>query len=161
MEQELDYISLRLPKKMAEQVRQMNDNYNLQLEVIKQYFDGEKSFIRTQFSEMDESVLSYRAYLLKIREAFAAAQNENNDKHNAIWEEIGKGVPSLKEKVGAIMKELLPLQNDIQIISKAVDQVSTYKLENMLKIVKEVRNMSAEEVKMFTMLAENFKNPQP
>ena len=155
-----EYTSVYLTKEDKVQFEANKDNYDLQLNIINKYFTSEKKWIKDEMQQIDDNLLQYRALLLRTREAVKEAQNEHYDKINDFWDEIAKGIPSFKDKVEKITEKISPILFELEKIKNMLNNVSTYQLEGIMKLVSTFSNMSNKDKEFFMILFEHSKNKE-
>lgn len=152
-----EFISLYLPKDLIKQLEGFKDNYKLQSDVIKTFYESEKNNLKQELSQLDDELLKYKAYLLKSRELYKEASDLHYQKLEEFWNEVYKGLPEFKNKVKNISDSLIPLTEELSKVKKAIEGISTYEIKNLIEIVTLVDNLSPEKIKMFNYLIDNFK----
>lgn len=133
------------------------DNYDLQLSIINQYFESEKNWIKSEMQQIDDNLLQYRALMLKTREAVKEAHKEHYDKINDFWDDISKSIPSFRQKVENINKELKPIVSELQQIKTLINDTSTYSLERIMLLVDKFSSMTEKDKEFFMVLFEHSK----
>lgn len=156
-ENKTEIISLWVTPEDAKRIKDNQDNYTLQQTVINELFTKEKKWLETELVQMDDEVLKYRSSLLRIREEFGKAYQEHVKKQEDLWNDIHKSVPSFQSKVQSIVRELEPLSAEVSRIDKALEKVSTYRIKEMLEVVKLIESLDSNKLAMFNSLVENFK----
>src|SRR5688572_20798439 len=85
-----------LPKSLAEKVKQITDGKLLELEILK-YAEESKSSLRQDIESIEEDVLQYRAFMVKAKNAFKEAKDEQLDASYALWEKFEDDLKGLRD----------------------------------------------------------------
>ena len=160
IQERTESVWFHLTKEDKIQFEANKDNYDLQLNIINKYFESEKKWIKDEMQQIDDNLLQYRALLLKTREVVKEAQSEHYDKINEFWDEISKGIPSFNVKIKNITKELSPILSELGKIKDLINSVSTYQLDNIMKLVNTFSNMPKKDKEFFMILFEHSKNKE-
>jgi archaellum component FlaC len=143
-EKEYTYV----PKRLVKLLQDSEDHEKIILEFI----DESKREVRQNLESLDEDLLQYRAMMAKSKQAFREAKDEQCNAMYELWESYEPELGKVRKMASNLAKELAPIKNAVLDLQKTIDGVSTYSLEKMVEIVKQVGSMSDDEKDMFKML---------
>ena len=67
-----EYVPLYVTPEDKRRIEASRDNYALQMEIVKEIFATDKSFLKTEMEQVQDELLKYRALLLTIRQEYFA-----------------------------------------------------------------------------------------
>ena len=149
-----------LPKKLADKVKGYQEEGKPYENIILQYLDESKNEVKSNLETLDEDVLQYKALMVKAKNAFKEAKEEQLSQSYEIWEDFDKELVSVRSKVEEMKNTISPIKSEIEDIKKLLDGVSSWEIEKFLEVIKEVSNYLAYEgdtAKILRFLFDNYK----
>jgi archaellum component FlaC len=137
-----------VPKRLVKLLQDSEDHEK----IIFEFIDESKREVRQNLESLDEDLLQYRAMMAKSKQAFREAKDEQCNAMYELWESYEPELGKVRTMAKNVAKELAPIKNAVLDLQKTIDGVSTYSLEKMVEIVKQVGSMSDDEKDMFKML---------
>lgn len=148
-----------LPKELAARIKELEGLEALETE-IKKYVAETYSSLKIDVESMDEEIVQYRAYMIKARDAFKKAKDEELDAFYGLWEKYDTDLGKVRQYVASAKKELQPLLDELKEVKKAVEGVETWGLERLTKAVKGAADLYGQEKEMFMFLVNNWRKPK-
>lgn len=152
MEKEYVYI----PKVIADKIKGVEDITTIE-NAIKEYVEQNKKELQDYIEGMDEDMLYFRAMMIKARESFKKAKDEELSAYYSLWEKFDEDRIEIRKKVTAIKEELTPLILEITELKKLCQSVDTWGISNLVESVSKLKNLYGTEKQMFEFLVNNFK----
>lgn len=153
------YISLYLPEKLADKIESIKDD-SLKEEEIMKFFDRSKEEIKSQLECLEEDVIRYKGLMISARNSFKEAKNEELNANYELWEKFDKDLSTVREKVGNIKNELIPLKKELQEVNNLIGTIQDWKLKDFLKTLSEINEILSydnNKNRMIKFLMDNFK----
>lgn len=136
--------------KRDEQVKVLNDY----IETIK---ESSKKEFKANLESLEEDVAIYTGLMLKVKQAFNKAKDEQLLASYELWEKFDKEIPSIKAKTEKITQELKPLQHAVNELDELFSKVNAYQLKGVVDTIKELGNLYGTQKQMIDFLVANFK----
>jgi len=152
-------------KEFAEKYKVLADNKNLneqRIAALNEYIEGvcnaAKQEFKSNLESLEEDVAIYTGLNLQVRQAFAKAKDEALSASLALWDEYEKELPSVRDKINKIVKELSPLKDELTTINDLLGKIKTYDIERVEKVIGNIAALHGKEKAMFDFLIKNFKS---
>jgi len=148
-----------LPKSIASQIKDLNDK-KMEEEIILKYIDESRSDIKHFLENLDDDLLQYRALMVKTRNAFKEAKEEQLQANYELWENFDKEMPSLQEKIDKVKKAIEPVSNQIKELNEALGNIRSYELKELLEVIKGISQYLGYDNnagKILKFLVKNYK----
>jgi chromosome segregation ATPase len=148
-----------LPKSIANQIKDLNDK-KMEEEIILKYIDESRSDIKNSLESLDDDLLQYRALMVKTRNAFKEAKEEQLQANYELWENFDKEMPSLQEKIDKVKKAIEPVSNQIKELNEALGDIRSYELKDLLEVIKGISQYLGYDNnagKILKFLVKNYK----
>ena len=152
MEKEYVYI----PKEIANKIKGVEDVTTIE-NAIKEYAAQNKKELESYIEGMGEDMLYFRAMMIKARDSFKKAKEEELNAYYSLWEKFDEDRVEIRKKVTAIKEELNPLIQEITELKKLCQSVDTWGISNLVESVSKFKNLYGTEKEMFEFLVNNFK----
>ena len=137
-------------EKRAEQIA-MFEKY---METVK---DQSKAEFKNNLQNLEEDVAIYTGLMLKVKQAFEKAKNEQLDASYKLWEKFDEEIPNIRQKTSQVISELNPLIGKLEEIDKLLSKIDTYNFERLITAIEKVNNLYGQNKEMFEFLIVNFK----
>lgn len=148
-----------LPKSLADKIKQIEDGRLLEAEIMR-YAEQSKENLRIETESIEGDVLQYRAYMVKAKNAFKEAKEEQLTAAYALWEKFEDDMKGLREYVTKAKGAIEPLKNELLQVKQLMGEVDKWGIRELLSIVKELNsNYYSESNNMLRFLLNNYKKP--
>ncbi len=157
---EKEYIYL--PKDLVKKIKDLEDNKLIE-QAIDEYFEETKRDLKVNLEEIDDRVLEYRGLMVKAKNEFKKAKEEQIEASYILWEEFDKEMPSIRTKIEALKNEISPITKELKELSIELNKVKTWEIKDLLEIVKEVSkylDYNNDTGNILKFLFENYKRPE-
>lgn len=155
LEEEKDLVWL--PKSLAAQVKEIESPKQMEALIFK-YIDESREDVKLNLETLDDCLITYKAQMINARNKFEEAKNKELEANYAMWEKFEEERPKIQQKVKSLIDELKPLQDELKELKKTLDQVQTYDIERLIKVMKEVNgNFYGETGDILKFLFNNYK----
>lgn len=151
-------------KEFAEKYKALEgkkETREMQIAVFEEYMNKVQSQARSDFKAnletLDEDSAIFSGLMLKVKQSFEKAKNEQLDASYAIWEKFDLEIPNINKKTGNIIKELTPLKSQLTEINELMGKIQTYNLDKLLESMQKLRSLYGDQKEMFEFLVNNFK----
>ena len=150
-----------LPKELAKKIQAINDpTSKLCEELIDKYLDDSRREVKSNLEALEEDVLSYRVLMVRAKNAFKEAKEEQIASSYDLWEKFEEEAPLIKDKVDTVIKELRPLKEDLHDIKELLSGINMIGIERLLEVVRAISGHVDSEGntgKMLKFLFENYR----
>lgn len=148
-----------LPISLANKIKEVNDIKAIEKEILK-YAEETKNSLKLDTENMDEEIIQYRAYMIKARNAFEKAKNEELDAFYAIWEKYDEDCSKIRIQVDKAKKELTPLLEELKAVKKEISTIETWGFERLGEAIQKLSSLYGENKEMFMFLVNNYKKEE-
>lgn len=155
MEKEKDLVWL--PISLAAKVKEADDVKAIEREILS-YVESTKNSLQLDIESMDDSIIQYRACMIKAREAFKKAKDEELDAFTSLWETYDKDIKSVHSYVKEAKEVLKPLVLELQSTREEFSKIKTWEFEKLGEAIQKLATLYGTEKEMFTFLVQNFKS---
>jgi len=159
-ERELIWVEKEFAGKYKE-IESDESKKELRIKMFEQYLEKisetSKKEFKANFESLEEDVAIYNGLMLKIKQSFEKAKNEQLQASYALWEKFDKEIPSIREKTQSIIGELEPLEKKLTTIESLLSKIRTYDMEKFIEVMGRLSGMYGKQKKMVDFLVKNFK----
>jgi archaellum component FlaC len=151
-----------LPKKLAEQVKEVTDEKRKELLILR-FIEDSKIDLQASLESLDEDVVRYKGSMIRARKAFEEAKNEQLNANYELWKKFDAELPSVEAKVQTLTKKLHPLKKELEEIKELMNGIRDYDIKLLLELVKNLHsylNYDSDTSKILRFLFENYKKEQ-
>jgi len=148
-----------LPESLVKKVKEVQDVKAIEAEILK-YVEQTKNSLKLDTEAMDEQIVVYRAYMIKARNAFEQAKNEELDAFYAIWEKYDTDCSKIRTQVEKAKNELKPLLDELKEVRKEIQSVETWGFERLGEAIQKLSSLYGENREMFMFLVKNYKKEE-
>lgn len=145
-----------LPKSIAKKVKEMTDDRLLN-EAIDMYFEESKKKIRGNLEALEEDVIQYKASMMKAKQAFREAKEEQIKASYAMWEKMDDEMPRLEEKVKQAIRRIEPFIETLEKANNLIRFINTYQFERFFEQVSEIDRIYKENPGIFEFMMKHYK----
>ncbi len=148
-----------LPKSLAKKVKDNTDEKLVEQEILK-YLDDSRKDVRRSLEILEEDVVSYRALMVKARQSFEKAKNEQLDASYKLWEKFDKEMPKLSEKIKTLEEKLSPVKETVDGLEESLKNMSTYRIKDLVELIEKLDSIltaGGETGKMVRFLLKEYK----
>jgi chromosome segregation ATPase len=152
-----------LPVKLAKQVKGLQDNGEEYEKIIISYIDASKREVQANLESLEEDLLQYRGLMVKAKQEFKKAKDEQLEASYALWQEFDKELPNTREKVETLKNELQPIKDQVDELSQSLNSISTYQIKDFLEVLQSISqylSYDSDTGKMLKYLMETYKKPE-
>lgn len=144
---------------VTEEFKKEWDNLNSEEEQKKMFFkaiENKKLDVKHEIESLEEEVLIFKAIGLRYKSELEKVYNEQSSQLEKIWEEFNCGDKIYKQAL-QIKEDLKPIVETIRSINREFDNVSTYKIENLISVIEKFNSMTHSDKQLLTILLNNQK----
>ena len=131
-----------------------------QLVVFDEYVKGVTDYVRKDFKAnlegLGEDAAMFTGLMLKVKQAFEKAKNEQLNATYELWEKFEAEIPSTKEKVDKILQALDPLEKKLTSINALIGKISTYNIDKLNESLSMMASLYGANREMVEFLVVNF-----
>lgn len=150
-------------EKQAEEYKKLHSDEE-KYRWFEEYLAGLKEETKKEFKanleSLEEDVAIYTGLMLKVKQSFEKAKNEQLSLSYSIWENFEKEMPSIKDNVDKIIDVLKPLEIKLKAINELLGNINTWNIEKVSKTITSFTELYGKNKEMFLFLIENF-NDEP
>lgn len=150
-----------LPKSLVKKIKDIEDTKTIEAEIYK-YIEESKKDLRINLESLDDDVLLYKAYMIKAKNAFEAAKNEQLEASYALWEKFDTELYEVRKKVEKVKEVMNPIKQELEELKTLMNSVKTYDIEKLLEVIKTIAtylSYDGDTAKVVRFLFENYKKP--
>lgn len=151
-------------KDIAERYKELqgdNSKREEQIKIINDYIEGvcnkSKMEFKANLESLDEDVAIYTGLMLKVKQAFEKAKNEQLTASYDLWDKFNEEIPNVTEKIKEITNTINPLREQLDEINSLIRKIDTYDMEKLTNAVKELSSLYGTNKEMIEFLVKNFK----
>lgn len=112
---------------------------------------------KANFENLEEDVAIYTGLMLKVKQAFEKAKNEQLDASYKLWTKFEDEIPNINEKIAQITNTLEPLIEKTNKLNEQFSKIQTWNIEKLVESMEKIANLYGTEKEMFKFLVNNFK----
>lgn len=140
-----------------EQCQSEEEGHKVFDEYIDKVKEESKRDFKANLETLEEDVAIYTGLMLKVKQAFEKAKDEQLSLSYLVWENFEKEVPSIRNNVSKIVKILDPLETKLKYINEQLKKIDTWNIERVINAITAFNDLSAKNKQMFEFLINNFK----
>lgn len=147
--------------KLAERYKKIESDenrYKVFEEYLKTVAEESQRDFRANLEGLEEDVAIYTGLMLKVKQSFKKAKDEQLDASYELWEGFEKEIPSIQQKTAQIISTLNPLSKMLDEINSKLKSIDTYGIERMNETLRSFQNLSGKGSKIFEFIVNNFKD---
>jgi DNA repair exonuclease SbcCD ATPase subunit len=145
-----------VPEHIAKKYNNM-ENSKKQLEFIDNYLNESTKDLQLDLESFEDSVIQYRGLMLKAKDSFRKAKDEELQAHYDLWENFEKEIPLVSKKINSIIDLLKPLKDDLNEINELLQKFDKYGFDRFLETLQSIRSIYGESKDMIEFLMLNYK----
>ena len=145
-----------LPKELAEKVKTMESDEMLE-NLIMKHIEDSKLSLTNELRNLEEEVLLFRGMMVKARNEFKKAKEEELNSFNEIYEDYENDILSVREKVGKITDVLKPLKNELNEVRNMMQEIAVYNFKELNEVIRTFSNLYGENKKILEFLIGNYR----
>jgi len=152
-----------IPKSLAKKVDELGNCASVEKEILS-YIEETKLDLRISIESIDEDILLYRAHMIKARDAFKIAKNEELEGLYVLWEgfdkercKLGNMVKQAKDTLDPLRKEIKQMAFDIQDLNSAISNLDVGRMYNFFETLERCKEFIDKEKTMTKFLFDNYK----
>lgn len=133
------------------------NRYSAFEDYLKQVSDETRREFKANFENLEEDVAIYTGLMLKVKQAFEKAKNEQLNASYVMWEQFEKEIPSIRQKTASILEELEPLETKLKNINELMGKIRTWEMDKVIETVEKLSSLYGNQKEMIEFLVRNFK----
>lgn len=148
-----------LPLSLCKKVKAATDAKAIEREIVK-YVEETKENMRIDIESMDEDIVQYRAYMIKARDAFKKAKDEELAAFYGLWEEYDKDLGKVRQYVTKAKEELKPFLEELQKVKSEINKIDTWGIEKLGDAISKLSSLHGQSKEMVEFLLKNYKKEE-
>lgn len=116
-----------------------------------------KAEFKSQLENIEEDLAIHIGLLLKVKQAFEKAKDEQLKASYDLWEKFEKELPNIQEKVKKIEDTVIPLEEKLKVISGSIAKINTWEVERLIDVLARFNSLSDKSKDMMEFLVKNYK----
>ena len=120
--------------------------------------ESSKNEFKANLENLDEDIAIYNGLMMKVKQSFEKAKNEQLTASYNLWEKFEKEIPSVSKKIEKIITVLNPLEEKLNTINELLGNIRTFDIDRMTKSVENLANQYGKSKEMVEFLVKNFKH---
>ena len=156
---EKEYISAYVPKEFAEKFRKIDSDEQKHIafdEYLKTVQEKSKAEFKANLESLDEDVAIYTGLMLKVKQAFEKAKDEQLNLSYATWEKFDEEIPSIKEKTSLIVSQLKPITEELEKIKNLLGDINTYRFDQVSQSIATFISLANGNKDLFEIMCKHF-----
>lgn len=145
-----------LPKELCEKIKRVESDGELE-NLVMQHIKESKFNINNELENLDENILQYRGLMIKSRNEFKKAKEEELDSYYTLWEKYEEDINGIKEKVNEIKNFLSPLKKELKEVEELMNKIRIYDFKELNEVLRIFSSLYGENKKILEFLFENYK----
>lgn len=126
-------------------------------EYIKKVCEESRREFKANLESLEEDIAIYTGLMLRVKQAFEKAKNEQITASYDLWEKFEKEIPSVREKTQKIIDTLKPLKDELKEIDGLIGKISTYNIDKFGQSIALLGSLHGKNKDMVEFLMLNFK----
>jgi len=123
---------------------------------VKSVTDQVAKEFKVNLESLDEDAAIFTGLMLKVKQAFEKAKNEQLDASYALWEKFDAEIPLVSKKVASIVASLKPLKDELTEINALISKVNTHDIDRLNESVSTLAGTYGKHKEMIQFLIKNF-----
>lgn len=145
-------VYLYLPKEIADKVNEAKDKKKIQEEYILKWVEEQKKDIKNSVDALEDDLITFKAVAIKHKNALKEIYEEQLSKLENLYDDIWDKKDEISKKTKYVENEMKALEPIIKNVSEKLNNLNTYRIEELLKLVNKISNMSAKEKRIMQFL---------
>lgn len=112
---------------------------------------------KANLESLEEDAAIFTGLMLKVKQSFGKAKDEQLSASYALWEKFEAEIPSVQKKTEAIIAVLKPLKSELVAINELLGSISTHNIDRLKESIDAFANSYGINKKMVEFLVMNFK----
>lgn len=169
---EKEYFSIYTNKFFVDKLNSLfkgkDNEIEMGLEAFQEFIDKFKKEVKDDFKNnlesIEEDVVVFRAYMLKAKDSYKKALQEELDGMYKVWEEFDLKRSDNKKKIDIILSDLKPIKTELESIKQLINEIDSaapkWQLTGMLDTFTKLNNLmsDASVSSIAKFVIENYKN---
>jgi hypothetical protein len=153
--EELIWVSAEVAErfKSMESIEERSKAFDEYLEKVK---EESKNEFKANLESLEEDVAIYTGLMLKVKQAFSKAKDEQLEASYAIWEKLDAEKPSIKKKTDSIVDMLKPITSELKEINVLIQGINTWNIKDLIESLRILSTLSGTNKEMLEFLVKNF-----
>jgi len=154
-----EYISAYVPKEFAEKFRKIDSDEQKHIafdEYLKTVQEKSKNEFKANLESLDEDTAIYTGLMLKVKQAFEKAKDEQLNPSYATWESFDKEIPSIKQKTSEIVSLLKPITEELEKIRYLLGCINTYSFDQISNSIATFQSLANGNRDLFEIMCTYF-----
>jgi hypothetical protein len=160
--EELIWVS----KEIAERWKEISTKQNareMQEKVFNEYIEKVSNTVKADFKanleSLEEDAAMFTGLMIKVKQAFEKAKNEQLLASETLWEKFEKDIPNTTKKIESLITVLKPLKTELQEINELCGKIDTWQINRLHDAVNNFASLWGNSTSraMFQFLVNNFK----
>ena len=152
-----------LPVSLVKKIKEIQDSIGIENEIMS-YIAETKLDLKQQIESIDDDVLLYRAHMIKTRDAFKKAKNEELEAGYQLWQEFEKELPKTKQFIKEAIDTIEPLKTEVNNlrteldnINKIISYINLDRMLGFLTVLKDCNTLINEDKELLSFIINNYK----
>jgi hypothetical protein len=134
------------------------EKYKVFEEYLTKITEESKREFKANLENLEEDVAIYTGLMLKVKQAFGKAKDEQLTASYAIWENFEKEMPSMKDNIGKLIGVLDPLEAKLKTINEQLGKINTWNIEKLAATLEKFEQLSGRNKEMFDFVIKHFNS---
>lgn len=136
------------------------ERYKVFEEYIKDISEESKKDFAANLESLEEDVAIYTGLMLKVKQSFSKAKDEQLAASYELWEKFDKELPSVRDKTQKIIDTLRPLKAELQEIEKLIGNINLWNIDKLSESISNLSSLYGANKEMVEFLVKNFKKEE-
>jgi len=152
-----------LPVSLVKKIKDVQDSKGIENEIMS-YIAETRLDLKQQIESIDDDVLLYRAHMIKIRDAFKKAKNEELEACYQLWQDFDKELPKTRQFIKEAIDTIEPLKNEVNNLrteldnlNKTISAINIDRMLGFLTVLKDCNTLINEDKKLLSFIINNYK----
>lgn len=145
-----------LPKQLAQKIKDVEDVKKLEAEIISYCQEVEQS-LKTDVECMDDTIIQFKANLIKAKTEFKKAKDEELDAMYKLWEDYDVELSKTRKQVETAKASLEPLKKELQEVKALIQGFDTWGMKDLFETVKNFTDLWGRNKEVFEFLMKNYQ----
>lgn len=153
---EKEYVFI--PKKLAEKIKDLESDKQMEDTIIG-YYNQSRRELQGELDCLDEDVIQYKANMMKARQAFREAKEEQLDANYELWEKFDADIKGVSAYVAKATSQLQPLKAELSQLKELMNQIDKWEIEKLVGLIDKLNSsFYGETGNILKFLFENYKS---
>ena len=150
-----EYVGFYVSKEIATKLKEAKDKKAIEEEFVLKWIDEQKKDIKLSVEALEDDLITFKAVAIKHKNQLKQAYEEQQVLVEKLYDDIWKKRDEVKYKIENVKNEMNDLTDIIQSVDKKLSGINIYKIEELLKLVNKISNMSTKEKRIMQFLMTN------